>query len=141
LPERPPGAARGRGVDLARHTLSRDLLDSGGFAGLIADCAVTGATSNPTIFAKVITDAYLTGLERRVAAGHPVDANSSVASFFVSRVDAKTERRARARTRPRLLRLLSPAARLASRQSSGRHSSPERVQTNAQRIASGQDAA
>ena len=202
------------GVSIWLDTLSRELLDSGEFAGLIADCAVTGATSNPTIFAKAITgsdryddqlraavasgthdpqelffelaledvgraadllrrshddsdgrdgfvslectpdladdtqatidqalelwgrldrpnvmikvpatdagipaieeltaagvnvnitllfsleryeqviDAYVTGLERRVAAGRPVDAISSVASFFVSRVDAKTD--------------------------------------------------
>ena len=202
------------GVSIWLDTLSRELLDSGDFAGLIADCAVTGATSNPTIFAKAITgsdryddqlraavasgtrdpqelffelaledirraadllrpaydesdgrdgfvsfectpdladnsaatieqalelwarldrpnvmikvpgteagipaieeltargvnvnitllfsiaryeqviDAYLTGLERRVAAGQPVDAIASVASFFVSRVDGKTD--------------------------------------------------
>jgi transaldolase len=202
------------GVSIWLDTLSRELLDSGDFAGMIADCAVTGATSNPTIFAKAITgsdryddqlraavasgtrdpqelffelaledvgraadllrrshdesdgrdgfvslectpdladdtqatidqalelwgrldrpnvmikvpatdagipaieeltaagvnvnitllfsleryeqviDAYLTGLERRVAAGRPVDGISSVASFFVSRVDAKAD--------------------------------------------------
>jgi transaldolase len=202
------------GVSIWLDTLSRELLASGEFAGLIADCAVTGATSNPTIFAKAITgsdryddqlratvvagtrdpqelffelaledirraadllrpsyddshgrdgfvslectpdladdtratieqaielwgrlerpnvmikvpateagipaieeltargvnvnitllfsvaryeqviDAYVTGLERSVAAGQPVEAISSVASFFVSRVDAKTD--------------------------------------------------
>jgi transaldolase len=48
------------GVSIWLDTLSRELLDSGDFANLIADCAVTGATSNPTIFAKAITgsDAY-----------------------------------------------------------------------------------
>jgi transaldolase len=202
------------GVSIWLDTLSRELLDSGDFARLIADSAVTGATSNPTIFAKAITgsdryddqlraavasgtrdpqelffelalddvrqaadllrpsyddsdgrdgfvsfectpdladdteatieqalelwgrldrpnvmikvpataagipaieeltaravnvnitllfslaryeqviDAYVTGLERRVAAGEPIDAISSVASFFVSRVDAKAD--------------------------------------------------
>ena len=202
------------GVSIWLDTLSRELLDSGDFAALIADSAVTGATSNPTIFAKAITgsdryddqlraavaagvrdpqelffslaledvrraadllrpaydasggrdgfvsfectpdladdtaatvaqavelwhrlarpnvmikvpateaglpaieeltarginvnvtllfslaryeqviDAYLTGLERRVSGGHPIDAIASVASFFVSRVDAKTD--------------------------------------------------
>jgi transaldolase len=202
------------GVSIWLDTLSRDLLDSGAFATLIADSAVTGATSNPTIFAKAITgsgryddqlraavasgvrapqelffelalddvrtaadllrpthvasegrdgyvsfectpdladdtqgtieqaaalwrrldrpnamikvpateagipaieeltaravnvnitllfsvaryeqviDAYIAGLERRVAAGQPVDAIASVASFFVSRVDAKVD--------------------------------------------------
>jgi transaldolase len=43
------------GVSIWLDTLSRELLDSGAFASLIADCAVTGATSNPTIFAKAIT--------------------------------------------------------------------------------------
>ena len=43
------------GVSIWLDMLSRDLLDSGAFAALIADSAVTGATSNPTIFAKAIT--------------------------------------------------------------------------------------
>jgi transaldolase len=204
------------GVSIWLDTLSRELLDSGDFANLIADCSVTGTTSNPTIFAKAITDsdryddqlqaaaasgirdpqelffllafddvrsaadllrpayeasdgrdgfvsfectpdladdtaatvaqavelwerlarpnvmikvpatdagipaieeltalglninvtllfsvtryeqvidAYVSGLERRVAAGQPVDAIASVASFFVSRVDAKADAR------------------------------------------------
>jgi transaldolase len=207
-------ALQDAGVSIWLDTLSRELLDSGDFARLIADCAVTGATSNPTIFAKAITgsnryddqlrgaiasgvrdpqklffelaledirraadllrpvyddgggrdgfvslectpdladdtratidqalelwgrldrpnvmikvpateagipaieeltargvnvnitllfsvaryeqviDAYLSGLERRLAAGDPVDAIASVASFFVSRVDAKAD--------------------------------------------------
>ena len=199
------------GVSIWLDTLSRELLDSGSFAALIAGSAVTGATSNPTIFAKAITgsdryddqlrasrardprelffelaledvrraadllrptydatagrdgfvsfectpdladdtagtveqavelwnrlaranvmikvpataagvpaieqltarginvnvtllfsvaryeqviDAYLAGLERRLSAGEPIDAIASVASFFVSRVDAKSD--------------------------------------------------
>jgi transaldolase len=42
------------GVSVWLDTLSRDLLDSGDFARLIADFAVTGATSNPTIFAQAL---------------------------------------------------------------------------------------
>jgi transaldolase len=59
------------GVSIWLDTLSRELLDSGGFAALIADCAVTGATSNPTIFAKAITgsDAYDEQLRAAVASG------------------------------------------------------------------------
>jgi len=38
-----------------------------------------------------VMDAYLTGLEQRVAAGLPVDMIASVASFFVSRVDTKVD--------------------------------------------------
>jgi transaldolase len=43
------------GVSIWLDTLSRELLDSGAFAELIAGSAVTGATSNPTIFARAIT--------------------------------------------------------------------------------------
>jgi transaldolase len=59
------------GVSIWLDTLSRELLDSGTFAALIADCAVTGATSNPTIFAKAITgsDAYDDQLRATMAAG------------------------------------------------------------------------
>jgi transaldolase len=59
------------GVSIWLDTLSRELLDSGAFAALIADCAVTGATSNPTIFAKAITssDAYDDQLRAAVASG------------------------------------------------------------------------
>jgi transaldolase len=44
-----------RGVSIWLDTLSRELLDSGTFATLFVHCAVTGATSNPTIFGKAIT--------------------------------------------------------------------------------------
>src|SRR3954447_2941154 len=43
------------GVSIWLDTLSRDLLETGRFAGLVDDFAVSGATSNPTIFAKAIT--------------------------------------------------------------------------------------
>jgi transaldolase len=42
---------------------------------------------------RTVMDAYLTGLEQRVAAGLPVDQIASVASFFVSRVDTKVDGR------------------------------------------------
>jgi transaldolase len=59
------------GVSIWLDTLSRELVDGGAFAGLIADCAVTGATSNPTIFAKAITgsDCYDDQLRAAVASG------------------------------------------------------------------------
>ena len=47
------------GVSIWLDTLSRQLLDSGEFATLIRDYSVTGATSNPTIFAKAITGSDL----------------------------------------------------------------------------------
>ena len=48
------------GVSIWLDTLSRDLVDSGELARLVRDRGVTGATSNPSIFAKAITssDAY-----------------------------------------------------------------------------------
>jgi transaldolase len=46
---------REAGVSIWLDTLSRELLDSGAFAALIAGRGVTGATSNPTIFAQAIT--------------------------------------------------------------------------------------
>jgi transaldolase len=59
------------GVSIWLDTLSRELLDSGAFATLIADHAVTGATSNPTIFANAITgsDRYDEQLRAAIAAG------------------------------------------------------------------------
>jgi len=40
-----------------------------------------------------VMEAYLSGLEERAAAGHPIDHIASVASFFVSRVDTKIDPR------------------------------------------------
>jgi transaldolase len=59
------------GVSIWLDTLSRELLDTGRFAELISDCAVTGATSNPTIFAKAITgsDRYDEQLRAIVGSG------------------------------------------------------------------------
>jgi transaldolase len=59
------------GVSIWLDTLSRQLLDSGEFAELIRDFRVTGATSNPTIFAKAITgsDLYEPQLRRLTASG------------------------------------------------------------------------
>jgi transaldolase len=150
------------GVSIWLDTLSRQLLENGEFAELIRDYSVTGATSNPTIFAKAITgshlydeqlrrladatiaqaidlwqrldlpnvmikvpgteaglpaieeltrrgvnvnvtllfsieryeqviDAYLRGLGARAQAGERLDSITSVASFFLSRIDAKVD--------------------------------------------------
>src|SRR5437660_6769341 len=59
------------GVSIWLDTLSRQLLESGEFAALISDYCVTGATSNPTIFAKAITasDLYDDQVRGLVAAG------------------------------------------------------------------------
>jgi transaldolase len=56
------------GVSIWLDTLSRQLLQSGEFAELIRDFSVTGATSNPTIFAKAITGSDLYDSELRALA-------------------------------------------------------------------------
>jgi transaldolase len=61
---------------------------------LIAD----GVNVNITLLFAVeaharVIEAYLAGLEERVAAGKPIHAIASVASFFVSRVDTEVDKR------------------------------------------------
>src|SRR5437764_11007247 len=56
------------GTSIWLDTLSRELLDSGQFAELIRGYAVTGATSNPTIFAKAITGSDRYDAQLRVLA-------------------------------------------------------------------------
>jgi transaldolase len=58
-------------VSIWLDTLSRELLESDEFEALIRDRSVTGATSNPTIFAKAITssDLYDEQLRRLTSAG------------------------------------------------------------------------
>ena len=62
---------REAGVSIWLDTLSRELLETGGFAELIRDYGVTGATSNPTIFAQAITgsDRYDAQLRELVVGG------------------------------------------------------------------------
>jgi transaldolase len=57
------------GVSIWLDTISRQLLQSGRFAELIRDFSVTGATSNPTIFAEAITGSDLYDDELRRLAG------------------------------------------------------------------------
>jgi len=68
-------------------------------AGIAAFEALTtlGVNVNVTLLFSVsryreIAQAYIRGLERRVADGNPVDGMTSVASFFVSRVDNEVDR-------------------------------------------------
>jgi transaldolase len=68
-------ALRDAGVSIWLDSLSRELLESGHFERLIADLGVTGATSNPTIFANAIrgSDRYDEQLRTAAASGarHP----------------------------------------------------------------------
>ena len=62
----------------------------------IEELTARGVNVNVTLLFSVaryeeVIEAYIRGLERRVAAGSPVDRISSVASFFVSRIDAKVD--------------------------------------------------
>ena len=64
----------------------------------ITTCIAAGINVNVTLIFSLaryddVVDAFLCGLERRVAAGADVSAVHSVASFFVSRVDTETDRR------------------------------------------------
>jgi transaldolase len=67
-------------------------------AGILAieELTARGVNVNVTLLFSVgryeqVIDAYLAGLERRVRATQPVDAVASVASFFVSRIDARVD--------------------------------------------------
>ena len=61
-------ALRDAGVSIWLDTLSRELLDTGAFAALVANYSVTGVTSNPTIFAKAIKSSHrYDGQIRRLA--------------------------------------------------------------------------
>jgi transaldolase len=70
-PNRNLVALHDAGVSIWLDTLSRQLIRSGEFEALIRDYKITGATSNPTIFAKAITgsDLYDEQLGRLVASG------------------------------------------------------------------------
>jgi transaldolase len=64
----------------------------------IEELTALGVNVNVTLLFSVsryaqVIEAYLTGLDRRLAAGLPLAGIRSVASFFVSRVDAKADAR------------------------------------------------
>jgi transaldolase len=64
----------------------------------VRDLTAAGINVNITLLFSIdaherVIDAYMAGLEDRVAAGNPVDHVFSVASFFVSRVDTEIDKR------------------------------------------------
>ena len=66
--------------------------------GAIEDCIARGNSINVTLIFSLeryaeVAEAYLSGLERLVAAGGDPSEVASVASFFVSRVDTEADRR------------------------------------------------
>jgi transaldolase len=84
----------------------------------VTEALADGINVNVTLLFAVATyerviDAYITGVERRLAAGQGVESLRSVASFFVSRVDTETDKRLLALTgvdRARIQPLLGKAA-------------------------------
>jgi transaldolase len=68
------------------------------------ELTAAGVSINVTLLFAVsryeeIAEAFISGLERRVAAGAPIDGIASVASFFVSRVDTNVDRELEAKGR------------------------------------------
>ncbi len=64
----------------------------------IAECLVEGISINVTLIFSLsrydaVMDAFLNGMERAQNAGHDLSSTASVASFFVSRVDAEVDSR------------------------------------------------
>lgn len=62
----------------------------------ITECISAGLNINVTLIFSLtryqeVIDAYLAGLEKRSAAGLPLDRSASVASFFISRIDSKVD--------------------------------------------------
>ncbi|MDY6947049.1 MAG: transaldolase [Pseudomonadota bacterium] len=93
-------------------------------AGLpaITELIAAGVNINVTLLFSVeryqaVVDAYLAGLEQRVAAGKPIDKVASVASFFLSRidtlVDAQLDKLNSAESKARRGRAAIASARLA----------------------------
>lgn len=80
----------------------------------IERCLAEGININITLLFSVehyraVAEAYLRALETRLAAGHPIDRISSVASLFVSRVDTEVDKRIQSRGGP-LMALRGTAA-------------------------------
>lgn len=69
-------------------------------AGLpaVTRCLAEGISVNVTLIFSLqrydeVLDAFMSGIEHRLASGHPADGLASVASFFVSRVDTEVDQR------------------------------------------------
>jgi len=67
----------------------------------ITQAIAAGLNVNVTLIFSItryeqIMDAFLAGLEQRVAAGLPIDKIASVASFFISRIDTNADKRLQA---------------------------------------------
>lgn len=76
---------RAAGVSIWLDSLSRQMLDTGAFARLVAEASVTGATSNPTIFARAITGSDRYDDQLRAVADAGVDDTQEL--FFAVALD------------------------------------------------------
>jgi transaldolase len=84
--------------DLERRNLYVKIPGTEPGLGAIEDCIAEGRSINVTLIFSLeryaaVVEAYLSGLERLVAAGGGPGSVLSVASFFVSRVDTEADRR------------------------------------------------
>jgi transaldolase len=84
--------------DLERRNLYVKIPGTEPGLGAIEDCIAEGRSINVTLIFSLeryaaVVEAYLSGLERLVAAGGDPGSVLSVASFFVSRVDTEADRR------------------------------------------------
>jgi transaldolase len=88
----PIEALTGRGVSIWLDTLSREVLEDGGLADLMDHFAVSGVTSNPTIFAHAMGDSerYDAQLRRELEAG-----TEDPAALFVALAAEDVRRAAR----------------------------------------------
>jgi transaldolase len=75
------------GVSIWLDTLSRDLLDSGRLTRLIEECWITGATSNPTIFAKALSGS--SAYDQQLAAASPGDRDPEERFFALALDDVR----------------------------------------------------
>src|SRR5438128_2177437 len=90
--------------------LEHRFVTSGELDRMIEECLAEGININITLLFSVsryatVVEAYLRALERRIERGQSIHELASVASFFVSRVDAKVDQLLDA-----IIRLGGPAA-------------------------------
>ncbi|MFN8222924.1 MAG: transaldolase [Gaiellales bacterium] len=106
-------------VEVARENLYVKIPATETCLGAIEDCIAKGKSINVTLIFSLeryaaVAEAYLRGLERLVASGGDAAKVSSVASFFVSRVDTEADKRLEALGRSDLAGKLAVAnAKLA----------------------------
>ena len=97
-PKRPSNEARRLHRELHRTNVLVKVPATAEGLGAIEQLTYEGINVNVTLIFSVeryreVTEAYIRGLERRVAERKPIDHAASVASFFVSRIDVSTEKR------------------------------------------------